>query len=177
MMIYSLDNGTPKCGENVYVANTATVVGDVVLGDNVGIWFGAVVRGDNERITIGDGTNIQDCCVLHTDPGCPLNIGSNVTVGHKAVLHGCTVEDGALVGINAVILNNARIGKNCLIGANALITDGKTIPDNSLVVGSPGRVLRQLNQQEIDMLSRFNASYISKITRYKTSFKAIHDDE
>ena len=175
-MIYSLDNGTPQCGENVYVAPTATVVGDVVLGSNVGVWFGAVIRGDNERITLGDGTNVQDCCVLHTDPGCPLNIGENVTIGHKAVLHGCTVEDGCLIGINAVILNNARIGKNCLIGANALITDGKKIPPNSLVVGAPGRVIRQLNDKEIDMLDRFNKSYILKIHRYKTSFReATHD--
>ncbi len=175
-MIYSLDNGTPQCGENVYVAPTATVVGDVVLGSNVGVWFGAVIRGDNERITLGDGTNVQDCCVLHTDPGCPLNIGENVTIGHKAVLHGCTVEDGCLIGINAVILNNARIGKNCLIGANALITDGKEIPPNSLVVGAPGRVIRQLNDKEIDMLDRFNKSYILKIHRYKTSFReATHD--
>ena len=116
-MIYSLDNGTPQCGENVYVAPTAIVVGDVVLGSDVGVWFGAVIRGDNERITVGDGTNVQDCCVLHTDPGCPLYIGEKVTIGHKAVLHGCTVEDGCLIGINAVILNNARIGKNSLIGA------------------------------------------------------------
>ena len=172
-MIYSLDTGTPQCGENVYVAPTATVVGDVVLGSNVGVWFGAVIRGDNERITLGDGTNVQDCCVLHTDPGCPLNIGENVTIGHKAVLHGCTVEDGCLIGINAVILNNARIGKNCLIGANALITDGKEIPPNSLVVGAPGRVIRQLNDNEIDMLDRFNKSYILKIHRYKTSFREV----
>ncbi len=172
-MIYSLDNGTPQCGENVYVAPTATVVGDVVLGSNVGVWFGAVIRGDNERITLGDGTNVQDCCVLHTDPGCPLDIGENVTIGHKAVLHGCTVEDGCLIGINAVILNNARIGKNCLIGANALITDGKEIPPNSLVVGAPGRVIRQLNDKEIDMLDRFNKSYILKIHRYKTSFREV----
>ena len=172
-MIYSLDNGTPQCGDNVYVAPTATVVGDVVLGDDVGVWFGAVIRGDNERITLGNGTNIQDCCVLHTDPGCPLNIGDNVTVGHKAVLHGCTIEEWSLVGINAVILNNARIGKSCLIGANALITDGKEIPDHSLVVGSPGRVIRKLNENEIDMLKRFNKSYIDKIRRYTSSMKEV----
>ena len=172
-MIYSLDNGSPQCGENVYVANTATVVGDVVLGDNVGVWFGAVIRGDNERITLGNGTNVQDCSVLHTDPGCPLDIGNNVTIGHKAVLHGCTVGNWSLIGINAVILNNARIGTSCLVGANALITDGKEIPDNSLVVGSPGRVIRKLNDNEIDMLKRFNQSYIDKIRRYTTSFKEV----
>ena len=175
-MKFSLDNGTPQCGENVYVAYSATVVGDVVLGDNVGVWFGAVLRGDNERITIGSGTNIQDCCVMHTDPGCPLNVGSNVTVGHKAMLHGCTVGNGSLIGINAVVLNNATIGENCLIGANALVADGKVIPDNSLVVGSPGRVIRQLKDKEIDMFRQFNESYISKISRYKTSFKAISDE-
>ena len=173
MIIYSLDNGTPQCGENVYIAPGASVIGDVVLGSNVGIWFGAVVRGDNERITVGDGTNIQDCCVMHTDPGCPLDIGSNVTVGHQAMLHGCTIGDGTLIGINAVVLNNARIGKNCLIGASALIADGKVIPDNSLVVGAPGRVIRQLQQKEVDMLSQFNRSYIDKIARYKSSLKAV----
>ncbi len=172
-MIYKLDNGTPKIGANVYIAPTATVVGDVVLGSNVGVWFGAVIRGDEERITLGDGTNVQDCCVLHTDPGCPLNIGAKVTIGHKAVLHGCTVSDGCLIGINAVILNNAHIGKSCLIGANSLITDGKEFPPNSLVVGAPGRVVRQLNQKEIDMLARFNKSYIKKIARYKSSFKEV----
>ncbi len=176
MIIYSLDNGTPHCGENVYIAPGASVIGDVVLGDNVGIWFSAVLRGDNERITVGSGTNIQDCCVLHTDPGCPLEIGSNVTVGHQAMLHGCTIEDGALIGIGAVVLNNARIGKNCLIGASTLIADGKVIPDNSLVVGSPGRVIRQLNHDEIDMLRRFNRSYIDKIARYKTHLKAVSDE-
>ena len=176
MMLYSLDNGTPQCGDNVYIAPSAIVVGDVVLGNNVGIWFGAVLRGDNERISVGDGSNIQDCCVLHTDPGCPLTIRDNVTVGHKAVLHGCTIEDGALIGINAVILNNARIGRNCLIGANAFIADGKVIPDNSLVVGSPGRVIRQINQDEVEMFRRFNQSYIDKITRYKSSFKEVPND-
>lgn len=175
-MIYSLDSGTPQRGENVFIAPTATVVGDVVLGDDVGIWFGAVIRGDNERITVGNGTNVQDCSVLHTDPGCPLVIGNNVTIGHKAVLHGCLVEDGCLIGINAVILNNARIGENCLIGANALITDSKVIPPNSLVVGAPGRVIRKLNEKEIDMLDRFNKSYIHKIHRYKSTFKEVTDD-
>lgn len=174
-MIYALDNGVPQYGENVYIAPTATVVGDVVLGNNVGIWFGAVLRGDNERILIQDGSNIQDCCILHTDPGCPLTVGANVTVGHKAVLHGCTVANGTLIGINAVVLNNVYIGKNCLIGANALITDGKVIPDDSLVVGSPGRVVRKLNEKEIAMLKRFNKSYIDKIARYKSSFKEVPD--
>lgn len=175
-MIYSLDNGTPRRGENVFVAHTATVVGDVVLGNDVGVWFGAVIRGDNERITVGNGTNVQDCCVLHTDPGCPLNIGDNVTIGHKAMLHGCTIGNWALIGINAVVLNNARIGESCLIGANTLITDGKEIPDNSLVVGSPGRVIRKLNDSEIDMLKRFNRSYIDKISRYTSSLKEVVDE-
>ncbi len=175
-MIYSLDNGTPQCGQNVYVAPSAVIVGDVVLGNNVSVWFGAVLRGDNECINIGDGTNIQDCCVMHTDPGCPLTIGLNVTVGHKAVLHGCTVGNGSLIGINAVVLNNAQIGNNCLIGANALIGDGKVIPDNSLVVGSPGRILRSLKPEELDMLSQFNASYIGKISRYKSSLEAVLDE-
>ena len=175
-MIYSLDNGAPQIGNNVFVAPSATVVGDVVLGSNVGVWFGAVIRGDNERIVIGERSNIQDCCVLHTDPGCPLTISENVTVGHKAVLHGCFIDRGSLIGINAVVLNNAVIGQHCLIGANTLIADGKRIPDFSLVVGSPGRVVRQLKDKEIDMLHRFNQSYVDKIARYKTSFQEITND-
>ncbi len=171
MIAYSLDNGKPQCGENVYIAPGAAVIGDVVLGNNVGIWFNSVLRGDNERICVGDGTNIQDGCVLHTDPGCPLNIGANVTVGHQAMLHGCTIDDGTLIGIGAVVLNNATVGKHCLIGASTLIADGKIIPDNSLVVGSPGRVIRTLNQDEMDMLHRFSLSYIDKITRYKSSLQ------
>ncbi len=175
-MLFSLDSGTPQLGQNTFVAHNATIVGNVALGSNVGIWFGAVLRGDNEQIAIGDGTNIQDCCVLHTDPGCPLSIGKNVTVGHKAMLHGCTVEDGSLIGINAVVLNNAKIGKNCLVGANTLVTDGKQISDYSLVVGSPGRVVRKLKDKEIDMLKRFNQSYIDKITRYKITLQEIKQD-
>ncbi len=174
MKVYALDNGTPRIGYNCYIADTATVAGDVWLGDHVGIWFGAVLRGDNERITIGDGSNIQDCCVLHTDPGCPLGIAAGVTVGHKAVLHGCSIGAGSLIGINAVILNNARIGEQCIIGANALIADSKEIPDRSLVVGSPGRVIRQISADEAAMLKRFNRSYIEKITRYKNHFREVN---
>ena len=174
--MYSLDIGSVRYGSNVYIANTATVVGDVVLGDDVGIWFSAVIRGDNDTISIGHGSNVQDCCVLHTDPGIKLNIGNNVTIGHKAVLHGCTIGDGTLIGINSVILNNASIGKNCLIGANALIPEGKKIPDNSLVVGSPGRVVRKLKESEKTMLLKFNHSYIEKIRRYKTTLKEMPHD-
>ena len=170
-MIYSLDNGSVQYGSHVYIANTATVVGDVVIGDNVGVWFGAVIRGDNDTITIGNGSNVQDCCVLHTDPGIKLTIGNNVTIGHKAMLHGCTVGDGSLIGINAVILNHAVVGKQCLVGANTLIGEGKEIPDNSLVVGTPGRVIRQLKPEESEMLRTFNQSYIDKIARYKNSFR------
>jgi len=173
MTLYALDNAAPILGDNVYIAPSAAVIGDVALGNSVGIWFGAVLRGDNERITLGDGTNVQDCCVLHTDPGCPLNIGKNVTIGHKAVLHGCTVGNGSLIGINAVVLNNAAIGSNCLIGANTLIADGKQIPDNALVVGSPGRVIRNLSDKEVQMLQRFNLSYIDKIRRYSNSLEEI----
>ncbi len=172
-MIYALDNGEPQYGENVFVAPSATVIGDVVLGNDVGVWFGAVIRGDNDRITVADGSNIQDCCVLHTDPGIPLEIESNVTVGHKAMLHGCRIGAGSLIGINAVILNHATIGRNCLIGANALISEGKNIPDHSVVVGSPGRVVRQLSEKEMQMFDRFNKSYIDKIARYKNSLRSV----
>ncbi len=175
-MLYKLDNGTPRLGSNVFVAPSASIIGDVVLGDDVGVWFGAVVRGDNERITIGNGSNIQDCCVLHTDPGIPLDIHENVTVGHQAMLHGCTIGPGSLIGINAVILNRATIGRHCLIGANALIAEGKSIPDNSIVVGSPGRILRQVREDERDMFARFNKSYTDKIARYAASLEEVFND-
>ena len=140
-MIYTLDQHSVKtAGDNFYIAPNATVLGQVELGEDVSVWFGAVIRGDVEKIIIGKGSNIQDLSVLHVDPGSPIIIGENVTVGHKVMLHGCTIGNNSLIGINSVILNNVEIGNNCLIGANTLLTEGTKIPDNSLVMGSPGTV-------------------------------------
>ncbi|MBX3706507.1 MAG: gamma carbonic anhydrase family protein [Pseudomonadales bacterium] len=141
-------------------------MGSVLLKDNASVWFNAVLRGDNDLITVGTNSNVQDGAVLHTDPGCPLTIGDNVTIGHKVMLHGCTIGDNTLIGINAVILNRARIGANCLIGANALITEGKEIPDNSLVMGAPGKVVRQLTPQEIENLGRSALGYVMNARRF-----------
>ena len=146
-MIYTLDQHSVKtAGDNFYIAPNATVLGQVELGEDVSVWFGAVIRGDVEKIIIGKGSNIQDLSVLHVDPGSPIIIGENVTVGHKVMLHGCTIGNNSLIGINSVILNNVEIGNNCLIGANTLLTEGTKIPDNSLVMGSPGKVKKEVDE-------------------------------
>ena len=167
-MIYDLGERKVQClGDDWFIADTATVIGSVVLNNNVSIWFNTVVRGDNDLITIGDDSNVQDSTVLHTDKGIPLTIGRQVTVGHMVMLHGCTIGDNSLIGIKSVILNQAVIGKNCIIGANTLITENKTIPDGSLVMGSPGRVVRQLNEQDISKITDFAHHYVSNFKRYK----------
>jgi carbonic anhydrase/acetyltransferase-like protein (isoleucine patch superfamily) len=171
-MRYSLGERRVQCLGNYYIAPTATVIGSVVLGDDASVWFNAVVRGDNDRITIGERSNIQDGSVLHTDDGVPLTLGKEVTVGHMVMLHGCTIGDGSLIGIKSVILNRARIGKQCLIGANSLITEGKEIPDRSLVVGSPGKVIRQLTDAEAQYLLWNAEHYVEKIKHYLAAFKA-----
>ena len=151
-MFYDLENKKIKnVGEN-WVAPNASIIGDVTLEKNTSIWFNATLRGDIENIYVGEGSNIQDGSVLHTDPGFPLKIGKDVTIGHLVMLHGCTIEDNSLIGIGAVILNGAKIGKNCIIGANALITENKVIPDNSLVVGSPGKIVRQVSMKKQNQL-------------------------
>ena len=173
MSIYSLGGKTPQTppdGE-YWIAPGAVVVGDVILGKNASVWFGAVVRGDNDPITIGENTNIQDGSVLHSDPGAPLIIGRDVTVGHMAMVHSCTVGDNSLVGIGAVILSRAKIGKNCLIGARALIPEGKEIPDNSLVVGSPGKVIRELEAHQIAFLTASAQHYVENWKRYVRDLK------
>ena len=167
MPIYRLGERTPQLKEGVWIADTATVIGDVRLGKNVNVWFGAILRGDNDPITIGDNTNVQDGSVLHTDDGVPLDIGANVTIGHKVMLHGCTVGEGSLIGINAVVLNRAVIGKNCLIGANSLIPEGKVIPERSLVCGSPGRIIRELTDHEISRLKASADGYVENALRYQ----------
>lgn len=166
MTIYALDDCKPSFDEGCWVADNATVIGRVHAGKNVSIWYNVVVRGDNDPIVIGDNTNIQDGSVLHNDDGVPLTIGANVTVGHMVMLHGCTIGDGSLIGINAVVLNHAVIGKECIIGANALIPEGKVIPDRSLVVGSPGRIIRELSDADIEGLRANAAHYVDNARRY-----------
>ena len=171
-MIYSLDNHRVDIrGEDYFVADNATVIGRVVLENNVSVWFNAVIRGDNALISIGENSNIQDGAVLHSDEDVPLTIGKNVTVGHKAMLHGCTIGDNSLIGINAVILNGAKIGKHCLIGANTLITEGKEIPDGSLVMGSPGRVVKTLSPEQQHDLIKSAETYVKNFKRFKLGLK------
>ena len=172
-MIYDL--GTRKVefrSKDYWIADNATVLGSVIMAHNVSVWFNAVIRGDNEVITIGENSNIQDGSVLHTDPGLPLTIGKNVTVGHKVMLHGCTIGDNSLIGINAVVLNGAKIGKNCLIGANSLIPEGREIPDGSLVMGSPGKIIRALTAEQIKGLTMSAAGYVANFKRYKEELRA-----
>ena len=164
-MFYDLENKKVKNSGNNWVAPNATVIGDVTLEKNTSIWFNATLRGDVENIYIGEGSNIQDGSVLHTDPGYPLKVGKNVTVGHLVMLHGCSVGDNSLIGIGAVILNNAKIGNNCIIGANALITENKIIPDNSLVVGSPGIVIREVTNEEINLIKENGIRYQNNAPR------------
>ena len=168
-MFYDLKDKKPKnSGEN-WVAPNATVIGDVILEKNSSIWFNAVLRGDIENIYIGEGSNVQDGSVLHTDPGCPLKIGKDVTVGHLVMLHGCTIGDNSMIGIGAVILNKAKIGKNCIIGAKALITENKVIPDNALVVGSPGKVIREVTEEEKKSVLENTKHYQENWKKYSKS--------
>jgi carbonic anhydrase/acetyltransferase-like protein (isoleucine patch superfamily) len=169
MTLYSLDGKSPELPENgdVWVAPDANVVGQVRLGQGASVWFGCTLRGDNELIDIGDGSNVQENTVMHTDKGYPLTIGVNCTIGHKAMLHGCTVGDNSLIGMGATVLNGAKIGKNCLIGATALITEGKEIPDGSLVMGSPGKVVRQLDETAIQSLTLSALHYQENMRRFR----------
>lgn len=173
MAIYTLNHLTPELGENTWVADSAEVIGQVITGQNVSIWFGAVIRGDSEPIRIGRNTNIQDNAVLHNDIGIPLTVGENVTVGHSAMLHGCEVGDGSLIGIMATVLNNVVIGKYCLIGANTMIPEGRVIPDRSLVVGTPGRIIRSLSDEEISGLLKNAEGYVKNAVRFRTGLKRI----
>ena len=167
-MIYRLgDRAVSMVGDDYFVAENATVLGSVVLEKDASVWFNVVIRGDSDVITIGEGSNIQDGSVLHTDPGYQLNICKNCTIGHKVMLHGCQIGDNSLIGINAVILNGAKIGKNCLIGANALIPEGKDIPDGSMVLGSPGRVVKQLSETQIQGIGFSAAHYVQNYKRFK----------
>ncbi|MBW8076649.1 MAG: gamma carbonic anhydrase family protein [Gallionella sp.] len=173
-MRYRLGTRIPQLiGAGHFIADNAAVIGSVTLESHASVWFGAVLRGDNEPLHIGANSNIQDGAVLHTDMGAPLTIAANVTVGHQAMLHGCSVGEGSLIGIKAVILNHAVIGKNCLIGANALVTEGKVIPDNSLVIGSPGKVVRTLSKEEIAAMHANTAHYVENAAHYLAELEAI----
>jgi carbonic anhydrase/acetyltransferase-like protein (isoleucine patch superfamily) len=173
MAIYQLGDRVPRIDPSAFIYENVTIIGLVEIGRDVNIWPNAVLRGDNEPIVIGDGSNVQENCVLHTDPGYPLTIGRNVTVGHQVMLHGCTIGDGSLIGIQAVILNRAVIGRNCLIGAGALVTENKVIPDNSLVLGSPAKVSRTLSEVDIAGMHAIAANYAQRGAYYKTALKRI----
>ena len=167
-MLYQLDEHAVRAEGEYWVAESAVVIGNVLLKNQASVWYNAVIRGDNDLITIGEGSNVQDGAVLHTDPGYPLNIGPHVTIGHKVMLHGCDIGEGSLIGINAVVLNGAKIGRNCIVGSNALITEGKEIPDNSMVLGSPGKVVKTLSEAE-GMAIRLGAQhYVANARRFAT---------
>ena len=173
MAIYQLGDRIPRIDPSAFVYETATLIGLIELGREVNIWPYAVLRGDNEPIVVGDGSNVQECCILHTDPGFPVTIGANVTVGHQAIVHGATVGEGSLIGIQAVVLNRAVIGRNCLIGAGAIVTEDKVIPDNSLVLGAPGKVVRTLTEADIANMHANTASYVRRGQYYKGALKRI----
>lgn len=175
MAIYALGDVTPVFPEtgNYWVAPDAQVMGNIVLKENASVWFGAVLRGDNDPIVIGENSNVQDGAVMHTDIGCPLTLGANVTVGHQAMLHGCTVGHNSLIGIGATVLNGAKIGRNCLIGAHALVGEGKEIPDNSMVLGMPGKVVRELGEDNEKMMLLSANIYVENWKRFKETLKEI----
>lgn len=173
MAIYRFDQHTPQVAPDAYVADGATVLGRVTLGAKASVWFGAVVRGDNDRITIGAGSNVQDGAVLHVDPGIPMHIGERVSIGHQAMLHGCTIGDGTLVGIQAIVLNGAVIGPDCLVGAGALVTEGKHFPARSLILGAPAKLVRTLTDNDLLRLKGAADSYIERSARYTTSLQRI----
>jgi carbonic anhydrase/acetyltransferase-like protein (isoleucine patch superfamily) len=171
--IYKLGDAAPTVHESVFIADTATLIGNVTVEENASVWFGATLRADNEPITVGVGSNIQENAVLHADPGFPLKIEANVTVGHQAMLHGCTIQEGALIGIQAVVLNGAVIGRNCLVGAGAVVTEGKRFPDNSLILGAPAKVVRELTEADIAGMQRAAASYVTRREFFKAQLVRI----
>lgn len=167
MPLFRLGEKSPQLGRNAWIAPNATLIGDIHLAANASIWWNATLRGDNDPIHIGENSNIQDGSVLHTDEGVPMHIGANVTVGHLVMLHGCTIGDGSLIGIGSVILNRAKIGKSCIVGANTLIPEGKVFPDRVLIVGSPGKVVRELSDEEVGKLLKSAAHYVNNAQRYR----------
>lgn len=175
MALYELDGIAPRVADSAWVADSAQVIGHIALGENASVWFGAVLRGDNELLTIGRDTNVQDGAVLHSDLGSPLTLGEGVTVGHQVMLHGCTVGDNSLIGIQAVILNNARIGRNSIVGAGAVVTEGKEFPDNSLIIGAPAKVVRTLDEAAVAKLRQSAQHYVENGRRYAKGLRKISD--
>src|SRR5437764_5229662 len=173
MAIYQLGDDAPEIDASAFIAESATLIGKVTVEANASVWSGVTIRRDNERITIGENSNVQEGTVMHTDMGYPLVVGKNVTIGHQAMLHGCTVGDGALIGIQAVVLNGAKIGKGCLVGAGAVVTEGKEFPDNSLILGAPAKVVRTLTEQDLNRLLASAANYAARGQRYKVDLKKI----
>lgn len=173
MPVYQYGERVPSIHQSVFVAPNASVIGSVVLEENVSVWFGATIRGDNDTITVGKNTNVQEGAVLHTDEGIALTIGQNVTIGHQAMLHGCTIGEGSLIGIQAVVLNGAVIGKNCLVGAGAVITERKVFPDRSLIIGAPARVARVLSDEQVAGLLKSAESYVARRAQFLASLKEI----
>lgn len=173
MPLYELEGKAPRLtdADSSWIAPDASVIGDVELGRNVGVWFGVVIRGDNDPIVIGDDTNVQEHTVMHTDEGFPLTIGAGCTIGHRAMLHGCTIGDNSLIGMGAIVLNGAKIGKNSLVGAGALVTEGKEFPDNSLIVGAPAKAIRTLDEAAVARLRASAAHYVANARRFKAGLK------
>ena len=173
MPIYQLGEHAPVIDPTAYITDEALLLGRVTVHENASVWFNVTARADNEPITIGKNSNVQEACVLHADPGFPLVIGDNVSVGHQAMLHGCTIGDGSLIGIQAIILNGAKIGKHCLVGAGALVTEGKEFPDNSLIIGAPAKVARTLSPEEITRLHDSAQHYVERASQFKSSLKRV----
>ncbi len=171
MALYALDGVEPQLALGAWVADSAQVIGSVVLHENASVWFGTVVRGDADTITVGAGSNVQDASVLHADSRQPLVIGERVTIGHKVMLHGCTIGDESLIGIGAVVLNGAKIGRNCLVGAGSLVTEGKEFPDGSMIIGSPAKVVRQLTPEQIDGLRKSAQHYMDNARRFQNGLR------
>ena len=173
MALYKLGDVSPTIAASAYVAPSASIIGDVVLAEGSSVWFGATLRGDNETVSIGAHSNVQDGAVLHTDPGLPLTVGAHVSVGHQAMLHGCTVGEGSLIGIQAVVLNAAVIGKGCLVGAGAVVTERKVFADGTLILGAPAKVVRELTAEERENLLKIAANYAARGAYYRSQLQPI----
>ena len=175
MAIYEIDGIVPTIAPSAWVADSARVIGNVELAPDSSVWFGTVIRGDNDRIRVGRGSNVQDGSVLHTDKGFPLSLGEDVSVGHQVMLHGCSIGDGSLIGIQTVILNGAKIGRNCLVGAGSLVTEGKEFPDGSMIMGSPAKLVRQLTPEQIAGIKAIALHYVENALRYRSGLHKLHD--
>jgi carbonic anhydrase/acetyltransferase-like protein (isoleucine patch superfamily) len=175
MALYELDGVVPQVADSAWVASSAQVIGNIVLGENASVWFGAVLRGDNETLIVGRDSNVQDGAVLHSDKGSPLTLGEGVTVGHQVMLHGCTVGDNSLIGIQAVVLNNARIGRNSIVGAGSVVTEGKEFPDNSLIIGAPAKVVRTLDEAATVKLRESALHYVENGRRYAKGLRKLSE--